>query len=313
MNKSVTILCALLFSCVITSAQNSGGSIPLADPFIYCEDGIYYLYGTGAENGIAVCTSTDLEHWHWPYGQRMYLALSKDDSYGDKWFWAPEVYHIGDLYYMYYSAEEHFCVATASSPLGPFVQRQKAPMREKKGIDNSLFIDDDGTPYLLFVNFNDGNEIWMAELEADLQHLKRGTEKFLLRMSQEWEKVWPSVNEGPFIVKHDGVYYLTYSANSYESPKYGVGYATATSMAGPWTKYEGNPVLQDLGGLQGVGHHALFKDLQGRRRIVFHSHNRPGVIHPRVIHIGSYDFTSDGRFEVSGEFITPELVDRPQL
>jgi len=297
----------LALSC--KTAQPEGESIPLADPFIYCEDGTYYLYGTGAADGIAVCTSTDLEHWSWPEGEPMYLALSKENSYGEKWFWAPEVYRIGDTYYMYYSAEEHFCVATASSPLGPFVQAEKAPMREKKGIDNSLFIDDDGTPYLLFVNFNDGNEIWMAELQSDLLHIKPGTERFIIRMSQEWEEVWPSVNEGPSIVKHGGIYYLTYSANSYESPMYGVGYATAASMAGPWTKYEGNPVLQSAGGLEGVGHHALFTDLQGNRRIVFHSHNQPGTIHPRVIHIGSYGFTPDGRLVVSEDFITPALVD----
>ena len=144
MKKVIATLCSLFAACSILSAQGSGGNIPLADPFILCEGGIYYLYGTGAADGIAVCTSTDLMQWQWPDGKPMYLALSKEDSYGDKWFWAPEVYHIGDLYYMYYSAEEHFCVATATSPLGPFVQRQKAPMRSEKGIDNSLFIDDDG-------------------------------------------------------------------------------------------------------------------------------------------------------------------------
>ena len=309
MKKILSVLCSILLAGTIVSAQNAGSSnIPLADPFIFCENGVYYLYGTGAADGIAVCTSTDLMQWQWPQGKQMYLALSKDDSYGEKWFWAPEVYHIGDLYYMYYSAEEHFCVATATSPLGPFVQKEKAPMREKKGIDNSLFIDDDGTPYLLFVNFNDGNEIWMAEMEADLLHMKPDTGRFLLRMSQDWEKVWPSVNEGPFIVKHNGVYYLTYSANSYESPYYGVGYATATSMRGPWTKYEGNPVLQFAVGFDGTGHHALFVDNAGHRRIVFHSHNRRGRIQPRVIHIGSYGFTPGGRLEVGEDFINPQLV-----
>lgn len=308
MKKVIATLCSLFAACSILSAQGSGGNIPLADPFILCEGGIYYLYGTGAADGIAVCTSTDLMQWQWPDGKPMYLALSKEDSYGDKWFWAPEVYHIGDLYYMYYSAEEHFCVATATSPLGPFVQRQKAPMRSEKGIDNSLFIDDDGTPYLLFVYFDNGNEIWVAELEKDLLHLKPDTGKLLLKMSQEWEKVWPAVNEGPFIVKHGGVYYLTYSANSYESPAYGVGYATATSMRGPWTKYEGNPVLQFAGGFDGTGHHALFTDYSGRRRIVFHSHNSHGRINPRVIHIGSYGFTPGGRLEVGEDFINPQLV-----
>lgn len=309
MKKAISILFAIFWACSAMTAQDASSSnIPLADPFIYCEDGVYYLYGTGAADGIAVCTSTDLMQWQWPEGRQMYLALSKDDSYGEKWFWAPEVYHIGDLYYMYYSAEEHFCVATSRSPLGPFVQQEKVPMREEKGIDNSLFIDDDGTPYLLFVNFDNGNEIWIAELQDDLVHLKPGTGRFVIKMSQEWEKVWPSVNEGPFIVKHKGVYYLTYSANSYESPAYGMGYATATSLQGPWTKFDGNPVLQFAGGFDGTGHHALFIDNQGQRRIVFHSHNRPGRIQPRVIHIGSYGFTPDGRMEVDQIFMNPFII-----
>ena len=131
-----------------------------------------------------------------------------------------------------------------------------------------------------------GNEIWMARLNEDLSTIVEGTERFCIGMSQDWKKVWPSVNEGPSVIERDGVYYMTYSANSYESPAYGVGVATASSPEGPWVKYDGNPVLQFCNSLEGVGHHALFKDAKGKDRIVFHSHNRPGQIHPRIIHIG---------------------------
>lgn len=44
---------------------------------------------------------------------------------------------------------------------------------DEKCIDNSLFIDDDGTPYLFFDRFNDGLNIWVAELEKDLMTIKR--------------------------------------------------------------------------------------------------------------------------------------------
>ena len=40
---------------------------------------------------------------------------------------------------------------------------------------------------------------------------------------------------------------MTYSANSYESPFYGIGCATATDLMGTWTKYEENPLLQKPG------------------------------------------------------------------
>ena len=60
MKKAFSILCAILLASSFLSAQNPSGNIPLADPFIYSEGGVYYLYGTGAADGIAVCTSTDL-------------------------------------------------------------------------------------------------------------------------------------------------------------------------------------------------------------------------------------------------------------
>lgn len=313
--KKIVIFAAFLTAALLSACGNEaegGKVIPFADPFIYCEDGTYYLYGTGSDHGIAVAVSKDLKKWEWPQGEEMYLALHKDDSYGDHWFWAPEVYKVGDKYIMYYSSEEHICAAESDSPLGPFVQKEQKPMREAKGIDNSLFIDKDGKPYIFWVNFtDDGLQSWVAELEEDMVTMIPGTERLCIKTSQEWEKVWPSVNEGPFVLEHDGYYYLTYSANSYESPNYGLGYAVAKHPAGPWVKYEGNPILQFTAGLEGVGHHAYFKDKKGNARIAFHSHCEPGKIHPRKIHIGTYGFKKvEGGPDIlviDEEFITPEM------
>ena len=303
--KAASILVALSLSCVAFAQK--ADVIPLADPFILYDDGTYYLYGTGSDNGIPVAVSHDMKEWEWPGGgEGMYLALNKDDSFGNYFFWAPEVYKVGDRYLMLYSAEEHICIAESDSPLGPFRQEVKAPLREHKGIDNHLFIDEDGTPYLFWVHFKSGNEIWVARLPDDCRSIVPGTETFCTKMSQEWEKVWPAVNEGPFVLRHKGKYYLTYSANSYESPAYGIGVAVSESVTGPWIKSEKNPVLQFAGGLEGVGHHALFTDARGKRRIVFHSHNSPGKIHPRIIHIGEYSFRN-GTIRISKDFFTPGM------
>lgn len=310
------IIAAIIAACAVMMAfaqDNTAGPkvIPFADPFILYEGGMYYLYGTGSNDGIAVAVSEDMKSWEWPQGKEMYVALHKDDSYGDHWFWAPEVYKIGGRYIMYYSAEEHICMAESSSPLGPFRQKVQKPMREHKGIDNHLFIDKNGKPYLFWVNFNPSNQVWVAELEDDFETIIPGTERLCTRMDQEWEKKWPEVNEGPFVLRHKGKYYMTYSANSYESPDYGVGYAVADSPEGPWTKFEGNPILHRTGGLEGVGHHAFFKDAKGRNRIVFHSHNRPGKIHPRIIHIGTFRFkkvrNAPDRLVIDEEFFTPQM------
>lgn len=73
---------------------------------------------------------------------------------------------------MYYSGDERICVAMSDSPLGPFRQVEKKPMLDEKAIDHTLFIDDDGKAYLFFVRFNDGLNVWVAELEKDLVTLK---------------------------------------------------------------------------------------------------------------------------------------------
>jgi Glycosyl hydrolases family 43 len=59
-----------------------------------------------------------------------------------------------------------------------------------------------------------------------------------------WETVGSSVPnvEGPAMVLHGGTYYLFYSGGSYVNA-YGMGYATAPSPTGPFTKSPANPIL----------------------------------------------------------------------
>lgn len=318
MKSNWLLLCLVftIFACKgVDNTEDTDSNatlVPLADPFIMLYDDIYYAYGTGAENGIEVMVSDDLENWTRADNGRGGLALHKDDSYGDKWFWAPEVYHVNNTFYMYYSAEEHMCVATSDSPLGPFVQEEKRPMLEgEKTIDNSLFIDDDGTPYLFFDRFNDGLNIWVAELEEDLMTIKTETLHPCIHVSQEWEEVWPRVNEGAFVIKHDGIYYMTYSANSYESQFYGIGCATATDIMGEWTKYPHNPLLQKPGNLVGVGHSSMFKDREGNWKIVFHAHQSDSAIHPRNMFISSVGFRDRNGVDelyIDQEYLTPKLA-----
>ena len=312
--RILSILFTLLLSLTLIYCQSNNEKnkaednfpISLGDPFIMLYENTYYAYGTNAKDGIEVYTSDDLLHWK----KTQVLALHKDNTWGTRWFWAPEVYYIKEKnkFFMYYSADEHICVATSDSPFGPFVQDIKQPMiADEKCIDNSLFIDDDGKPYLHFDRFNDGLNIWVAELEEDLKTIKSSTLTKCINVSQAWEEVWPRVNEGAFITKHKGIYYMTYSGNNYESPFYGIGYATASSPMGPWIKYEKNPILQKPDSLVGVGHSAMFTDKEGHLRIVFHAHNSQEKIHPRHMYIGNVGFTDDTTpiMKISGEILKP--------
>lgn len=248
------------------------------------------LYGAGSEEGVEVMISDDLKTWKRVANAKYKVALHKDNSYGEKWFWAPEVYFINNKFYMYYSAEEHICVAISDSPLGPFKQIEQRPMLEEKAIDSSLFIDDDGTPYLFFVKFNKGNEIWVGELESDLMTLKKETLRLCIQTSQNWEKIQGKVTEGAFVIKHKGIYHMAYSANDYQSPNYGIGGASANTIMGEWTKYSDNPLLQKPKNLVGVGHNSIFKDKKGNLKIVFHAHKSKTEIHPRNMYITSAKF-----------------------
>ena len=85
-----------------TNAQNTEVKpLPLADPYILTEDGVYYAYGTTGDSGIEVFSSTDLENW-----TRLGWALRKEDTSCPKWFWAPEVYRVNGRYLMYFSGNE---------------------------------------------------------------------------------------------------------------------------------------------------------------------------------------------------------------
>ncbi len=273
-----------------------------ADPYVLKYEGMYYLYGTGGSDGIKVYQSENMVNWTSAIGATNGYALHKNNVWGEHSFWAPEVYYINDKFYMFYSAEERISVAESNSPLGPFTQSQenKKPFHANIGeIDTHLFIDDDGKMYLYFVRFTNGNEIWAAEINEDLLSIKENTLVHCVGASkglQSWERspLSPQAgfqcNEGPFLLKRNGTYYLTYSANHYQNPNYGVGYATSKSPLGPWTKYEGNPILTKTDKTQGVGHHSFISLSDNCHYIVYHAHYNMSTANPRKTVIDPYEF-----------------------
>lgn len=267
--------------------------LQMADPFIYVEGDTFYGYGTTSKDGIEVYVSSDLRNW-----KNQGLALDKKDSYADSRFWAPEVYHVNGKYYMFYSADEHICVAKSDSPMGPFVQNEKKPIMEEKGIDTSLFIDEDGTPYLYFVRFSNGNVIWVAEMTDDLMGIKEDTMRECVKASEDWELKQERVVEGPSIIKYNGIYYLLYSANHFQSKDYSVGYATSESPLGPWKKNPDNPILHKNDGLLGTGHGAPFTMPDGSYKYVYHAHKDNETVSPRLTYIKDLEITGDGRISI---------------
>lgn len=265
-----------------------------ADPYILYEDGVYYLYTTNAVmEGFRVQTSTDLVHW-----ENRGFCLKTADIYGEPTssagFWAPEVYHIGDRYVMTYSVNERIGIAVSDSPLGPFVSPAPRYLVEHRAIDSSIFVDDDGTAYLYYVSF-DGVPYGIYGRTINTDTWEVGEEHFLFTAnSGEWDGQDGKVSEGPYMLKHNGIYYLTYSGNGYTSHKYAVGYAVASSPLGNFKKYKNNPILSQIpeNEAYGTGHHAFFTAENGELYIVYHRHLSQTQVNERQVCIDRVFFVT---------------------
>lgn len=305
--KHTALITALFLTIAPIVESIAQQHIPLADPFILLHENTYYAYGTHADRGIEVYTSHDLTEW----SQHNKLALDRNDTWGERWFWAPEVYSANGRFYMYYSADQHLCVAVADSPLGPFAQLQASPLIDSPNtIDGSVYIDEKGRTYLFFAELTNTMNICMVELTTNMLNIKPQTVRHCLEVSENWEKVWPNVIQGPFVFRHHDTYYMLFSANSYESQYCNIGYATAPEIWGPWTKNEENPLLQKDTGLVGTGHASLFTDKQNALRLAFHSHYDQTSIHPRKMHIAKIKFKKGVKYDtltIDDSILTPLL------
>jgi beta-xylosidase len=249
----------------------------IGDPFVLKHENTYYMYcTTNGEEGFRVWQSKNLVDW-------TDQSLAFDPSLqSEKWaigdYWAPEVLFYDNQFYMTYSARDQnddiwkIALAKSENPLGPF-EDVRVPLirRDYPCIDGHIFIDEDGTPYLFYSTIF---QIYVQELSR-LDLSPTGSLVFCIEPTQSWEE---RINEGPFILKNNDIYYMMYSANQYHDVNYGIGYTTSNSVGGPWQKYDGNPILSSQLDIQvsGPGHNSVTTSPDGREMfIVYHTHTNP--------------------------------------
>jgi len=297
--KSIFLLCTLLATITVNAQSTQKDTIQLADPTIFYENGQYYLYGTGSDRGFPVYQSADLVNWKTGVGKAEGgLALAKGDSYGNRFFWAPQIFKNKGKYYMAYAANEDIAIAESDSPLGPFkqstIKKISGPVHQ---IDPFIFKDTDGKLYLYFVRLQKGNRVFVAPLKDDLSNIDTAAAKECVNSSLEWENTqhrsWP-VCEGPTVIKHNGLYYLLYSSNDYQSIDYAIGYATSKSPMGPWIKNPDNPIIsRHLVGFNGTGHGDIFTAKDGQLYYVMHTHFSNTRVQRRKTAVIKLSFTKD--------------------
>ncbi len=236
-----------------------------ADPNIAVFGDTYYIYAT--TDGVAgwggnrfyVWTSKNLVDW--TRSDEPFLIL--DGANGNvPWAtgnaWAPTIIEKGGKYYFYFSGHEPQAnrkmigVAVADRPEGPFVAEAQPMIRNDESvtsgqaIDPAAFRDPKTGKYYLF--WGNGSPVY-AQLSDDMRSIVPNTIRAISGL--------PDFREGLFLNYRDGVYHLTYSIDDTGSPDYRVGYATATSVDGPWTS-RGIILQKDAAqGILGTGHSSI--------------------------------------------------------
>lgn len=267
----------------------------MADPFVLHHDGQYYAYGTGSLSPegwpFPILHSNDLVHWE----QHGWSLVPPG---GDE-FWAPEVAHHDNVFYMYYSAhgmddhDHQLRVATCTSPLGPFQDMGRVLVpNEPFTIDAHPFQDQDGQWFLFysqdFLTLNDEYRIGtgiVVDRMLDMFTLA-GEPRVVIRPHADWQLFkaqrsmygavydWHTI-EGAALRLHNGRYYCFYSGGAWEHDNYGVSYVVADNVLGPYSlpsASQQNLLRSVPGHLIGPGHNSFTTSPAGDQEyIVYHA------------------------------------------
>ena len=273
------------------------GDINIRDPFVVCEDGKYYLYGTRAKNfgkktaGFDVYVSDDLVNWSQPH--ECFNSEKYNMNYQVNW--APEVHKYKGRYYMFatftrkYNKLRGTFVLSSDSPMGPFTPHSDSVVtpEEWECLDGTLYVDKQGKPYIVFCHEHtqiiDGT-ICYAPLSDNLKTIA-GEAVTLFKASEPYwadKSKFPlehRITDGPYMyrTKDDELLMLwsTYIKGQYAQclVRFGGGEIG--------TDFEHLPPLVDNDG----GHGMLFKNLEGNLTLTYHTPNTKGSEHPYFVSV----------------------------
>ncbi len=157
-------------------------------------------------------------------------------------------------------------------------------------------MDDDGKLYMIYNRFGNGNHVYIEQikLENGVFSAVRGTLRKIMSPTTEYENDgYGFVSEGGSICKHNGIYYLVWSAGHYLG-HYGLAYATAENIYGPYTRYEYNEVLTYNSAVDGVGYGVFAPSPDGTELyMLYHKHAEVGKVTPRQTCVDKVQFVKD--------------------
>lgn len=238
---------------VIGQGGNASGDVT-----VIREKGRYYMFCTGGGAWI----SDDMLNWSFQRVENVPVA--------------PHVVKYDGSFYMCGNDSPVF---KADNPLGPYtsIGPWKNTPDVKGGwngaFDVDIFIDDDNKPYLYYPG-RGVSGIYVVPLDPNDLSRFAGPVKHLFGFNSDhiWER-YGEMNEytdvawveGPWLQKHNGIYYLQYSASGTQWKTYAEGYYTAKSPLGPFNYASNNPLLRKTEGLvTGPAHGSIVEGPDGQ-------------------------------------------------
>jgi beta-xylosidase len=297
-----------------------------ADPYVWKSQNSYYAIGTGqseadgatdkAKNVFPILRSRDFMNWEF-----IGHALKRPDPSLGNNFWAPAVAESAGKFYLYYSVgygDKHhqLRVAISELPEGPY-EDMGDPLiplsRCAFAIDPHPFQDTNRQWYLFyaqdFLDLDCDARVGTALVATPLQTMvKLGSEPVtILRARWDWQRFeanrlmygsrwdWHTL-EGPCVWLNQGKYYCFYSGGRWENETYGVDYATAASVLGPYqdSSVAGGARVLRSGPtkLIGPGHNTIVTGPNGKDFIAFHAWDQ--AMAKRQIYLAELNWTQEG-------------------
>ena len=273
-------------TCTMDDVLISTPITKLRDPFILLtDDGTYYAYGTGwvyYKN-----TSGSLSGaWDGPFS-----CVEAPEDYADN-PWAPEVHFYKGSYYMlttYRSktTDRRGCtIFKASSPEGPFVPHSDGFVTpgEWDSIDGTLYVDPEGTPWMVFVHEwvsapENTGRMAAVRLTDDLSAPVGEATELFKATDPSWSK--EPVTDGCFLFKTEkdrlGMIWSNWDDFGY---CVGMAFSSDGTLSGKWKQDDRVLFSKTKYGTYDGGHGMLFADLDGQWYLSMHCPN--GIVDSRL-------------------------------
>lgn len=263
--------------------------INIRDPFVFFEDGKYYLYGTRAENfgkdvgGFDVYVSENLEEWSEPIECFNSIAHGMNRQVN----WAPEVHKYKGSYYMFatFTKENGLrgtYVLKAQSPMGPFELHSDGAVTPEdwECLDGTLYFNKEGKPYMVFCHEHtqiiDGTMCYV-EMNEDLSATVGEVTTMFCASSPHYADKLPEgehyITDGPFFFRtKEDVLLMIWS--TYIQGQYAECVVRFPDGELGMNFEHLDPIITNDGG------HGMIFEKDGKWMLTYHTPNTTGEEHP---------------------------------